>query len=147
MGIASGLSLASLPASHRARLSVGRLGRLERRFAVATTNRASSKQQAGSRRQAAALPPDSGAVTTPHSGCHWDGTDRRFFEGWYWRITLPGDGQSFALIYSIEDPLGNSPGAGVGAQVMGPGVLNSCIPCCLTIPPVIATNTSMNIAV
>jgi tocopherol cyclase len=42
------------------------------------------------------------------------------FEGWYWRVTLPGDGQSFALIYSIEDPLGTGKFSGVGAQVMGP---------------------------
>lgn len=34
----------------------------------------------------------------------------------YWRVTLPGDGQSFALIYSIENPLGNLPHSGVGAQ-------------------------------
>lgn len=38
----------------------------------------------------------------------------------YWRVTLPGDGQSFALIYSIENPQGNLPYSGVGAQVMGP---------------------------
>lgn len=43
------------------------------------------------------------------------------FEGWYWRVTLPGDGQSFALIFSIEDPSGRGPFSGVGAQVMGPG--------------------------
>lgn len=42
------------------------------------------------------------------------------FEGWYWRVTLPGDGQSFALIYSIEDPTGRGTFSGVGAQVMGP---------------------------
>lgn len=42
------------------------------------------------------------------------------FEGWYWRVTLPGDSQSFALIYSIEDPAGGGPFSGVGAQVMGP---------------------------
>jgi tocopherol cyclase len=35
-------------------------------------------------------------------------------------VTLPGDGQSFALIYSIEDPTGKSEFTGVGAQVMGP---------------------------
>lgn len=39
---------------------------------------------------------------------------------WYWRVTLPGDGQSFALIYSIDNPLGVQPLSGVGAQVMGP---------------------------
>ncbi|GLC34906.1 hypothetical protein PLESTF_000216600 [Pleodorina starrii] len=33
---------------------------------------------------------------------------------------MPETGQSFALIYSIEDPLGNTPQAGVGLQVMGP---------------------------
>lgn len=42
------------------------------------------------------------------------------FEGWYWRVTLPGDGQSFALIYSIEDPGETRATSGVGAQVMGP---------------------------
>lgn len=42
------------------------------------------------------------------------------FEGWYWRVTLPGDGQSFALIYSIEDPTGQGQFSGIGAQVMGP---------------------------
>ncbi|GAB4820510.1 hypothetical protein N2152v2_007556 [Parachlorella kessleri] len=61
-----------------------------------------------------------GPVLTPHSGYHFDGTGRRFFEGWYWRVTLPGDAKSFALIYSIENPLGNLPYSGVGAQVMGP---------------------------
>jgi tocopherol cyclase len=52
----------------------------------------------------------------PHAGCHFrpihpgtpanhKGTRRnkRFFEGWYYRITLE-DGASFAFIYSIEDP-------------------------------------------
>lgn len=33
------------------------------------------------------------------------------------QVTLPGEGQSFALIYSIEDPAGNSAQSGVGAQV------------------------------
>ncbi|GFR52594.1 hypothetical protein Agub_g15190, partial [Astrephomene gubernaculifera] len=60
------------------------------------------------------------SVTTPHSGYHFDGTGRRFFEGWYWKVVMPDTGQSFALIYSVEDPLGNTPQAGVGLQVMGP---------------------------
>lgn len=42
------------------------------------------------------------------------------FEGWYFKVTLPGDGQSFALIYSIEDPMGGNKHSGIGAQVMGP---------------------------
>ncbi|PNH09448.1 Tocopherol cyclase, chloroplastic [Tetrabaena socialis] len=58
-------------------------------------------------------------VTTPHSGYHFDGTPRRFFEGWYWKVMIPETGQSFALIYSIEDPLGNTAQAGVGLQVRG----------------------------
>jgi hypothetical protein len=34
-------------------------------------------------------------VATPHSGYHWDGTPRRFFEGWYWKV---GQGRG-ALAY------------------------------------------------
>ena len=79
------------------------------------------------------------ALRTPHSGYHFDGTDRRFFEGWYFKVTLPGEAQAFALIYSIEDPKTKeggecSPSAplsppsasstpsrpGVGVQIMGP---------------------------
>lgn len=75
------------------------------------------------------------ALRTPHSGYHFDGTDRRFFEGWYFKVTLPGEAQAFALIYSIEDPKtknngGDDNGAacppsspskpGVGVQIMGP---------------------------
>lgn len=30
---------------------------------------------------------------------------------------MPETGQSFALIYSIEDPVGNTPKGGVGLQV------------------------------
>ena len=42
------------------------------------------------------------------------------FEGWYFKVTLPGTAQSFAFIYSVEDPTGKGPFSGVGAQVMGP---------------------------
>lgn len=68
---------------------------------------------------------------TPHSGCHYtDSHDealkkeklwgklrrsnipiigrsqnkRRFMEGWYYRVTLPDTRESFAFIFSIEDP-------------------------------------------
>ncbi|KAL6747380.1 tocopherol cyclase-domain-containing protein [Haematococcus lacustris] len=61
------------------------------------------------------------SVTTPHSGYHYDGSPRRFFEGWYWKVALPEEGDAFALIYSVEDPGGSGPHAGVGVQVMGPG--------------------------
>ena len=62
---------------------------------------------------------------TPHSGAHFIHThpslqhknnvkkkriknkkNKRFFEGWYYRVTLPeeGDNCSFVFIFSIEDP-------------------------------------------
>ena len=59
-------------------------------------------------------------LETPHSGYHWDGSSRRFFEGWYYRITLPTRGQSFAFMYSIEDPKGGQPYSGGAAQILGP---------------------------
>jgi tocopherol cyclase len=59
------------------------------------------------------------ALQTPHSGYHWDGSDRRFFEGWYYRVTLPDCEQTFAFMYSIEDPIGNQPFSGGGAQILG----------------------------
>ncbi len=59
-------------------------------------------------------------LQTPHSGYHWDGGDRRFFEGWYFRVTLPNLGQTFAFMYSIEDPVGGQAYSGGGAQILGP---------------------------
>ncbi|MFB2918082.1 MULTISPECIES: tocopherol cyclase family protein [Aerosakkonema] len=59
-------------------------------------------------------------IQTPHSGYHWDGSDRRFFEGWYYRVTLPQQGQTFAFMYSIEDPIGGKPYSGGAAQILGP---------------------------
>ncbi len=59
-------------------------------------------------------------LQTPHSGYHWEGGDRRFFEGWYYRVTLPDCGHTFAFMYSIEDPAGGSPYSGGAAQILGP---------------------------
>ncbi|MCF4967902.1 tocopherol cyclase family protein [Nostoc sp. CMAA1605] len=59
------------------------------------------------------------STQTPHSGYHWDGSSRRFFEGWYYRVTLPDCGQTFAFMYSIEDPIGGQPHSGGAAQVLG----------------------------
>lgn len=64
-------------------------------------------------------------LQTPHSGYHWDGSDRRFFEGWYFRVTLPECGQTFAFMYSIEDPHG-SPHSGGAAQILGPNDAYLC---------------------
>lgn len=59
-------------------------------------------------------------LQTPHSGYHWDYSNRRFFEGWYYRVTLPHERQTFAFMYSIEDPLGGQPHSGGAAQILGP---------------------------
>ncbi|MEY3299272.1 MAG: hypothetical protein RLZZ597_2532 [Cyanobacteriota bacterium] len=59
-------------------------------------------------------------LQTPHSGYHWTGTRRRFFEGWYFRVILPEVGHSFAFMYSIEDPGGEQPHSGGAAQILGP---------------------------
>ncbi len=58
-------------------------------------------------------------LQTPHSGYHWDGNSDRFFEGWYFRVTLPEIGETFAFMYSIEDPIGGQPHSGGAAQILG----------------------------
>ncbi|KAH7288283.1 hypothetical protein KP509_31G020300 [Ceratopteris richardii] len=70
-------------------------------------------------------------LRTPHSGYHYDGSKRRFFEGWYFKVSIPEVKQSFAFMYSVEDPafsgtinpfeerLYGPRYPGVGAQVMG----------------------------
>lgn len=55
----------------------------------------------------------------PHQGYHWQGGDQRFFEGWYVRVTLPTDQQSFAFMYSIDDPVGGKPCSGGAVQILG----------------------------
>jgi tocopherol cyclase len=65
-------------------------------------------------------------LQTPHSGYHWDGSTRRFFEGWYFRVTLPEIEQSFAFMYSIDDPAGGQPQSGGAAQILGPDETYFC---------------------
>jgi tocopherol cyclase len=60
------------------------------------------------------------SLQTPHSGYHWDGSAHRFFEGWYYRVTLPSEQQTFAFMYSIEDPVGDRFYSGGAAQILGP---------------------------
>jgi tocopherol cyclase len=60
-------------------------------------------------------------LQTPHDGYHWQGHERDFFEGWYFRLTLPKIGESFAFMYSIEDPLGINPHRASAAQILGIG--------------------------
>eukprot|EP00958_Prasinococcus_capsulatus_P016065 scaffold1766_cov401-Prasinococcus_capsulatus_cf.AAC.22 len=63
-----------------------------------------------------------GVLRTPHSGYHFDGLPRSWFEGWYTKVDLPRGEGSFCIIYSVFDPgLPFSFKKGVGAQVLGPG--------------------------
>lgn len=62
----------------------------------------------------------------PHSGYHWDGSARRFFEGWYFRLTLPEIQESIAFMYSLEDPQGDRPYSGGTAQILGPQEIYFC---------------------
>ncbi|KAK6927373.1 Tocopherol cyclase [Dillenia turbinata] len=43
-------------------------------------------------------------LRTPHSGYHFDGTTRKFFEGWYFKVSIPECRQSFCFMYSVESP-------------------------------------------
>ncbi|MBF2066796.1 MAG: tocopherol cyclase family protein [Calothrix sp. C42_A2020_038] len=60
------------------------------------------------------------STQTPHSAYHYRGGNHRFFEGWYYRVTIPDIKQTFAFMYSIEDPGGNQPHSGGAAQILGP---------------------------
>ncbi|KAJ6795620.1 putative tocopherol cyclase, chloroplastic [Iris pallida] len=70
-------------------------------------------------------------LRTPHSGYHFDGTSRLFFEGWYFKVSIPECKQSFCFMYSVENPafpkgmgmldkaIHGSRFTGVGAQILG----------------------------
>lgn len=55
----------------------------------------------------------------PHSGYHWQGQSP-FFEGWYVRLILPQSRESFAFMYSIENPAGDRLYSGGAVQILGP---------------------------
>ena len=63
---------------------------------------------------------------TPHSGYHWCNQSERFFEGWYFRLTLPDPAQTFAFMYSIDDPAGGTAQSGGAAQILGPDETYYC---------------------
>ena len=65
-------------------------------------------------------------LASPHSGYHWRNQDDRFFEGWYFRLTLPEYGQTFAFMYSIDDPAGGTAQSGGVAQILGPDETYYC---------------------
>ncbi|TKY74565.1 Tocopherol cyclase [Spatholobus suberectus] len=70
-------------------------------------------------------------LRTPHSGYHFDGTARKFFEGWYFKVSIPERRQSFCFMYTVESPVFRKPltplevaqygprFTGVGAQILG----------------------------
>ena len=58
-------------------------------------------------------------LRTPHSGYHWNRIAPSYFEGWYYRLTLPDLAQTFAFMYSIEDPVGNNRNSGGAVQILG----------------------------
>lgn len=70
-------------------------------------------------------------LRTPHSGYHFDGTARKFFEGWYFKVSIPEVRQSFCFMYSVESPAFTKKLSrleesqygprftGVGAQILG----------------------------
>ena len=58
-------------------------------------------------------------LENPHSGYHWDRIKLSYFEGWYFRLTLPEIEQTFAFMYSIEDPKGQQPNSGGAVQILG----------------------------
>lgn len=64
-------------------------------------------------------------LQTPHSGFHWNGRTH-YFEGWYYRLTLPQIRQTFAFMYSIQDPVGGTAVSGGAAQILGPDETYLC---------------------
>lgn len=59
-------------------------------------------------------------LRTPHSGYHFDGSNRRFFEGWYFRVSIPEQKQSFCFMYSAEDPAFSRTPEGLEELLIGP---------------------------
>ncbi len=63
----------------------------------------------------------------PHSGYHWNGVQQPFFEGWYYRLTLPPQqgNQTIAFMYSLQDPacttaVTKTSASGGAVQILGP---------------------------
>ncbi|MEM9483731.1 MAG: tocopherol cyclase family protein [Cyanobacteria bacterium P01_F01_bin.116] len=62
---------------------------------------------------------------TPHSGYHWNGYQHPFFEGWYYRLTLP-ENQAIAFMYSLQDPAIKTLASGGAVQILGPNEQYFC---------------------
>jgi tocopherol cyclase len=51
---------------------------------------------------------------------HYDGTARPFFEGWYFKVSIPERRQSFCFMYSVENPLFRDGMSDLDRLVYGP---------------------------
>ena len=105
---------------HRGRRGVTR-GAASR--AAATPNDASSNLGTDSGKTSASPSSANAFSAVPHSGYHRQvGFKRSFFEGWYFRVTLPDVRDNLSLIYHVYDPdLPESSRRVAGAQVCTPG--------------------------
>ncbi|GMY17600.1 tocopherol cyclase, chloroplastic [Fagus crenata] len=96
-----------------------------------TFEREREKQSSASVNPVYVPTPPNRELRTPHSGYHFDGSTRRFFEGWYFKVSIPELRQSFCYMYSVENPAfpkklsalevaQHGPRfTGVGAQILG----------------------------
>ncbi|KAM2544478.1 hypothetical protein FF1_016951 [Malus domestica] len=113
--------------SKRSSLRTPKLG-----FRISSTISSSTTQQDKAAASSVYVPtPQSRDLRTPHSGYHFDGTTRKFFEGWYFKVSIPERRQSFCFMYSVENPAFQKPltalelaqngqrSTGVGAQILG----------------------------
>ncbi|GLT52865.1 hypothetical protein SLA2020_261780 [Shorea laevis] len=103
-------------------------------FASSSTverERGKEKEDSGSVSSVYVPTPPNRELRTPHSGYHFDGSTRKFFEGWYFKVSIPERKQSFCFMYSVENPAfpkkltalelaqHGSRYTGVGAQILG----------------------------
>ncbi|GAB2215643.1 hypothetical protein Droror1_Dr00020034 [Drosera rotundifolia] len=107
------------------------LGTARRRVSVARAGGDGGGGSGGSVRPLYSPTPADRELRTPHSGYHFDGSARQFFEGWYFKVSIPEVKQSFCFMYSVENPaftkkLNSFEEAqygrkftGVGAQILG----------------------------
>ncbi|GMY17601.1 tocopherol cyclase, chloroplastic [Fagus crenata] len=69
-----------------------------------TFEREREKQSSASVNPVYVPTPPNRELRTPHSGYHFDGSTRRFFEGWYFKVSIPELRQSFCYMYTVENP-------------------------------------------
>ncbi|KAK3005419.1 hypothetical protein RJ639_016322 [Escallonia herrerae] len=121
----------------RSPLKLGCGGSRRRVFAVQSVPKGGATEEARAERKESdstlvyAPTPSNRDLRTPHSGYHFDGSTRKFFEGWYFKVSIPEQRQNFCFMYSVENPVfrrklnrleeaQHGPRfTGVGAQILG----------------------------